>query len=114
MRLSPRAYRDKSSERRFSISSSDLFLFLEIFSDTDRNHLLGRHYRITINLARPSTAESWVQGFMKVTLHADKGVIRNMDLTPRQVIVSASVIAAITYIRPRRGPDRAAIESRPV
>ncbi|XP_039313635.1 pancreatic triacylglycerol lipase isoform X2 [Solenopsis invicta] len=41
-----------------------------------------RHYRITINLARPPTAESWVQGFMKVTLHADKGVIRNMDLTP--------------------------------
>ncbi|XP_029679814.1 pancreatic triacylglycerol lipase-like isoform X1 [Formica exsecta] len=41
-----------------------------------------RHYRITVNLARPPTAESWVQGFMKVTLHADKGVIRNMDLTP--------------------------------
>ncbi|XP_020283949.1 pancreatic triacylglycerol lipase-like isoform X2 [Pseudomyrmex gracilis] len=41
-----------------------------------------RHYRITINLAKPPTAESWVQGFMKVTLHADKGVIRNMDLTP--------------------------------
>ncbi|XP_011149496.1 pancreatic triacylglycerol lipase isoform X1 [Harpegnathos saltator] len=41
-----------------------------------------RHYRITINLARPTTAESWVQGFMKVTLHADNGVIRNMDLTP--------------------------------
>ncbi|XP_008212238.1 pancreatic triacylglycerol lipase isoform X2 [Nasonia vitripennis] len=41
-----------------------------------------RHYRITINLARPPTAESWVQGYMKVTLHADNGVIRNMDLTP--------------------------------
>nr|KAF7412973.1 hypothetical protein H0235_012824 [Vespula pensylvanica] len=41
-----------------------------------------RHYRITINLARPPTAESWVQGFMKVTLHADNGLIRNMDLTP--------------------------------
>lgn len=43
----------------------------------------GRHYRITINLARPPTAESWVQGYMKVTLHAENGVIRNMDLTPR-------------------------------
>ncbi|KAL7299142.1 hypothetical protein TKK_0007742 [Trichogramma kaykai] len=41
-----------------------------------------RHYRITVNLARPPTAESWVQGYMKVTLHADNGVIRNMDLTP--------------------------------
>ncbi|XP_057318075.1 pancreatic triacylglycerol lipase-like [Microplitis mediator] len=41
-----------------------------------------RHYRITMNLARPPTAESWVQGFMKVTLHAENGIIRNMDLTP--------------------------------
>ncbi|XP_015514393.1 pancreatic triacylglycerol lipase-like isoform X2 [Neodiprion virginianus] len=41
-----------------------------------------KHYRITIDLARPSTAESWVQGFMKATLHADNGVIRNLDLTP--------------------------------
>ncbi|KAK0175918.1 hypothetical protein PV328_000107 [Microctonus aethiopoides] len=41
-----------------------------------------RHYRVTINMARPPTAESWVQGFMRVTLHADNGIIRNMDLTP--------------------------------
>lgn len=45
--------------------------------------LLGRHYRITINLARPPTAESWVQGFMKVTLYAENGIIRDVDLTPR-------------------------------
>ncbi|XP_012344813.1 pancreatic triacylglycerol lipase-like isoform X3 [Apis florea] len=41
-----------------------------------------KHYRITINLAQPSSAESWVQGFMKVTLHAENGIIRDVDLTP--------------------------------
>ncbi|XP_015122366.1 pancreatic triacylglycerol lipase [Diachasma alloeum] len=52
------------------------------FSTGKEDPYCRRHYRITINLARPPTAESWVQGFMKVTLHADNGVIRNMDLTP--------------------------------
>lgn len=41
-----------------------------------------KHYRITINLAQPSSAESWVQGFMKVTFHAENGIIRDVDLTP--------------------------------
>ncbi|XP_065212217.1 pancreatic triacylglycerol lipase-like [Planococcus citri] len=41
-----------------------------------------RHYKVTLDLARPPRAETWVQGFMKVTLHSDNGVIRNLDLTP--------------------------------
>lgn len=40
------------------------------------------HYRITLDLARPPRAETWVQGFMRVSLHSDNGVIRNLDLTP--------------------------------
>ncbi|KAL1116690.1 hypothetical protein AAG570_005162, partial [Ranatra chinensis] len=41
-----------------------------------------RQYRITIDLAKPPKAEAWVQGFMRVSLHSDNGVIRNIDLTP--------------------------------
>ncbi|KAL6958655.1 triacylglycerol lipase [Sarracenia purpurea var. burkii] len=41
------------------------------------------HYKVTLDLARPPRAETWVQGFMKVTLHSDNGVIRNLDLTPK-------------------------------
>lgn len=40
------------------------------------------HYRVTLDLAKPPKAESWVQGFMKVTLHSDNNIVRNLDLTP--------------------------------
>ncbi|XP_063229934.1 pancreatic triacylglycerol lipase-like [Bacillus rossius redtenbacheri] len=40
------------------------------------------HYKVTLDLAKPPRAESWVQGYMKITLHSDNGVIKNMDLTP--------------------------------
>ncbi|GLH06117.1 Phospholipase A1 1 [Gryllus bimaculatus] len=30
-----------------------------------------RHYRVTVELARPPKAESWVQGFMKISLQSD-------------------------------------------
>lgn len=43
-----------------------------------------RHYRISLQLARPTTAENWVQGFVKVSLHGDNGVIHNLDLTPKE------------------------------
>ncbi|XP_039275610.1 pancreatic triacylglycerol lipase-like [Nilaparvata lugens] len=42
-----------------------------------------RHYRVTLDLARPPRAEAWVQGFMRVSLHSDNGAIKNLDLTPR-------------------------------
>ncbi|CAH1736994.1 pancreatic triacylglycerol lipase [Aphis gossypii] len=41
-----------------------------------------RQYKVMLDLAKPPRAESWVQGFMKVSLHSDNGVIRNLDLTP--------------------------------
>ncbi|XP_073976733.1 pancreatic triacylglycerol lipase-like isoform X1 [Rhodnius prolixus] len=41
-----------------------------------------RHYRVTMDLAKPPKAEAWVQGFIRVSLHSDNGVIRNLDLTP--------------------------------
>jgi len=44
---------------------------------------LGRQYKVMLDLAKPPRAESWVQGFMKVSLHSDNGVIRNLDLTPK-------------------------------
>jgi len=43
----------------------------------------GRHYKVTVDLAKPPRAENWVQGFMRISLHSDTGTIRNLDLTPR-------------------------------
>ncbi|KAL4706568.1 hypothetical protein ACJJTC_015766 [Scirpophaga incertulas] len=45
-----------------------------------------RHYKVSIQLANPKGAESWVQGFLKVTLLSDRGVIRGMDLTPNNYV----------------------------
>lgn len=47
------------------------------------DNFLGRQYKVMLDLAKPPRAESWVQGFMKVSLHSDNGVIRNLDLTPK-------------------------------
>ncbi|KAJ4450311.1 hypothetical protein ANN_01731, partial [Periplaneta americana] len=41
-----------------------------------------RHYKVIVDLAKPPRAENWVQGFMRISLHSDTGVIRNLDLTP--------------------------------
>ncbi|XP_017784310.1 PREDICTED: pancreatic triacylglycerol lipase-like [Nicrophorus vespilloides] len=40
-----------------------------------------RLYRISLELAKPTTAETWVQGFIKASLHSPQGVV-NLDLTP--------------------------------
>ncbi|XP_069354959.1 pancreatic triacylglycerol lipase-like isoform X4 [Maniola hyperantus] len=45
-----------------------------------------RHYKVVIHLANPKGAESWVQGFLKVTLLSDRGVIKGMDLTPNNYV----------------------------
>lgn len=45
--------------------------------------LLGRQYKVKLDFAKPPRAEAWVQGFMKVSLLSDNGVIRNLDLTPK-------------------------------
>lgn len=40
-----------------------------------------RLYRISLELAKPPTAESWVQGFLKASVHSTSGVM-HLDLTP--------------------------------
>lgn len=44
-------------------------------------YLLDRLYRISLELAKPPTAETWVQGFLKASLHSPVGVV-HLDLTP--------------------------------
>ncbi|XP_034230218.1 pancreatic triacylglycerol lipase-like [Thrips palmi] len=61
-----------------------------------------RHYRITVHLARPPRAESWVQGFMKATIHSDSGVARNLDLTPSG------------YVRLEHGEARSFVVTHPL
>ncbi|KAK7603674.1 hypothetical protein V9T40_003673 [Parthenolecanium corni] len=56
--------------------------FKYYFTTGKESPFCRRHYKVTLDLARPPRAETWVQGFMKVTLHSDNGVIRNLDLTP--------------------------------
>lgn len=42
-----------------------------------------RHYRFTIELAKPRMAEPWVQGYLKAAIFSDRGALRNIDLTPK-------------------------------
>lgn len=52
---------------------------------------------MTLDLARPSKAEAWVQGFMRVSLFSDDGIIRNLDLTPK--LVEKYVTISISFIK---------------
>lgn len=45
--------------------------------------VLERHYRFTIEMAKPRAAEPWVQGYLTAAIFSDKGAVRNIDLTPR-------------------------------
>lgn len=42
-----------------------------------------RHYRFTIELAKPRSAEPWVQGSLSAAIFSDKGALRNIELTPK-------------------------------
>lgn len=42
---------------------------------------LERHYRFTIELAKPRQAERWVQGYMSASIYSDRGALRSIDLT---------------------------------
>lgn len=42
-----------------------------------------RHYRFTVELARPRSAETWVQGFLTAAIYSERGALRGIDLTPR-------------------------------
>ncbi|XP_058830872.1 pancreatic triacylglycerol lipase-like [Topomyia yanbarensis] len=42
-----------------------------------------RHYRFTIELAKPKSAETWVQGHLTAGLFSERGAIRSIDLTPK-------------------------------
>ncbi|KAK9696432.1 Lipase [Popillia japonica] len=54
----------------------------KFFTTTGREFpFCHRLYRINLELANPPTAENWVQGFLKASLHSSAGVI-HLDLTP--------------------------------
>ncbi|KAF4517604.1 hypothetical protein B566_EDAN008595 [Ephemera danica] len=61
-----------------------------------------RHYRITLELARPPRAEVWVQGFMRISLLSDDAAARNIDLTPSG------------YVKLQHGHSRTFVVSHPV
>lgn len=44
---------------------------------------IERHYRFTIELAKPRMAELWVQGYLTAAIFSDRGALRNIDLTPK-------------------------------
>lgn len=45
------------------------------------NKFPERHYRFTIELAKPRQAERWVQGYMTASIYSDRGALRGIDLT---------------------------------
>lgn len=36
-----------------------------------------------MELARPRSAETWVQGFLTAAIYSERGALRGIDLTPR-------------------------------
>uniref|UniRef100_A0A182P9X9 Lipase domain-containing protein n=1 Tax=Anopheles epiroticus TaxID=199890 RepID=A0A182P9X9_9DIPT len=42
-----------------------------------------RHYRFTVELAKPKVAEPWVQGHLTAGIFSERGALRNIDLTPK-------------------------------
>lgn len=42
---------------------------------------LERHYRFTVELAKPRIAERWVQGYLTASIFSDRGALRSIDLT---------------------------------
>lgn len=58
-----------------SILVSSITLIIHIFPE--------RHYRFTIELAKPRMAELWVQGYLTAAIFSDRGALRNIDLTPK-------------------------------
>ncbi|CAD6230544.1 GSCOCG00006812001-RA-CDS [Cotesia congregata] len=51
-------------------------------STGDKYPYCRRHYRITIKLAKPFIAKTFMQGLMNVTFYGDNGIIKNMEITP--------------------------------
>lgn len=52
-----------------------LFYYIAAFA------FVERHYRFTIELAKPRQAERWVQGYMTASVYSDRGALRGIDLT---------------------------------
>nr|CAD7460387.1 unnamed protein product [Timema tahoe] len=78
-----------------------LYLRRSRFAPVSESRPRGRHYRVTIDLAKPPRAESWVQGYMKVSLHSEDGVVRNLDLTPNG------------YVKLQHGQSRSLVVTHP-
>ena len=54
-----------------------------MFLDTDSSSPYCNYlYLLELDLASPKESETWVQGFLKVTLVGDKDSLVEYDLTP--------------------------------
>ncbi|XP_077289795.1 pancreatic triacylglycerol lipase-like [Arctopsyche grandis] len=96
-------HKSNQSENEVTPSNTKENLGAKYFMTTGKDYpYCQRHYRIVINLAHPKGAESWVQGFLKASLHSDRGVIRGLDLTPNN------------YVRLEHGTTHTTVVTHPV
>ncbi|CAB3377364.1 pancreatic triacylglycerol lipase-like isoform X2 [Cloeon dipterum] len=75
---------------------------MKLYTTTGKEYPFCRkHYKVTLELARPPRAEDWVQGFMRISLHSDDAMARNIDLTPTG------------YVKLQHGHSRTFVVSHP-
>lgn len=70
-----------------------------------QNHL-ERHYRFTIDLAKPKIAEHWVQGYLTAAIFSDRGALRNIDLTPKGTRLEHGTTYQVVITNPHDLGDR--------
>lgn len=67
---------------------------------------LERHYRFTIDLAKPKIAEPWVQGYLTAAIFSDRGALRNIDLTPKGTRLEHGTTYQVVITNPHDLGDR--------
>lgn len=65
-----------------------------------------RHYRFTIDLAKPKIAEPWVQGYLTAAIFSDRGAVRNIDLTPKGTRLEHGTTYQVVITNPHDLGDR--------
>lgn len=65
-----------------------------------------RHYRFTIDLAKPKIAEPWVQGYLTAAIFSDRGALRNIDLTPKGTRLEHGTTYQVVITNPHDLGDR--------
>lgn len=82
------------------------FSFFVVDEKLNLQNNLERHYRFTIDLAKPKIAEHWVQGYLTAAIFSDRGALRNIDLTPKGTRLEHGTTYQVVITNPHDLGDR--------